>query len=342
MKFTLARTLSIAQTRGVAIYAPRHSRGTAHYFHLLRSVGAGATYLVRRLFIGDVSVVISKLRKLISDGPAVPALVEHFDVVRTLNGSARALTSRYPNYANKYASDYLAKRFDKQTRREILLFHHRYLAHRVNESFYNEMATPGHVLWDETINGNTYAISMSFNHQHHSEGDLTLTFDMNRAPIYEILFSIVPGKVIGSAANQVLLVGAVQGRLGQAKAIKGGTKACGDIAPPHLLVSAATSIAEVLGIEAFAGVGNEEQLQKSQANSGCFFDYDAFWETFSVRKNSTSIYEGTIPLPEKPIEQTKSKHRSKVRSKRRLRKDISERVAAAFARKFMKVRDMCI
>ena len=312
------------------------SHEAGQYILVLRSICVGINHLIRRLLVGDVFIIMSKLRKLFLDEPTVTMAARHyFEVVGALNRNARALMISDPSYANKYISPYLAKSLTKQTRREILLFHHAYLATRVNKSFYYEIMKRGPILWDETINGNIFAISIAFNHQHHHEGDLTLAFQVNQVAVYEIGFSIVPGKAIGSAAERVLLIGAVQGRPGEFNAIKVGTKACRDIAPPHLLLSALLSIARVLAIDVVAGVSNEQQLSKN-TKSGAFFDYDAFWGTCLLIKNCAGFYEGPIPLPEKPIKQTKSKHRGKVRSKRRQRKEISEHVAATFARNFMK------
>ena len=94
------------------------------------------------------------------------------------------------------------------------------------------------------------------------------------------------------------------GSTGEAGAIKVSTKALHDIAPPHLLLAVALSIADVLSIDAIAGVGNDDQLAKSSEEvSGCYFDYDAFWNKFFFNKNAANFYEAHIPPPEKPLEQ---------------------------------------
>jgi uncharacterized protein VirK/YbjX len=322
----------------VAIYSASGRAAEADQFSkFFRSIYAGTAHVFRKLYSGNPGTIIAKIRKFISDEPIVAAVNGHLKVVRALNGSgASALTKRYPNYVNKYATDYMAKSFSQRTRREILQFHHQYLAGHVTPVFYEVILNGGEILWSETLAGNRYSISVVFNHQFHSEGDVSLSFDKDGLPLYAISFTIVPGRSVGSASDQAMLIGVIQGRIGQAEEIRASTKACHDIAPPYLLLAASLSIAEVLGIGVVAGVTDCEQLAKSREGTACFFDYDAFWETLLVRKNVAGFYEGSIPLPEKLLVQTVSKHRGKVRLKRRMKKEIADQVGQTFARYFTK------
>ncbi len=313
-------------------------RWVAEQYHAARTIYAGTAHLIHKLWSRDTSLIISKFGKSVSGEPMAAMLVRHLDVVRTLNRcGARALTNSYPNYANKYATHYLAKSLGKNARREILKFHHYFLSQRVTEHFYDEILKGGKTLWQETVDENRYAISLSFNPQYHSEGDVSLIFGTNDRPLYELSFSIVPGKAIGSVSEQVLLIGRVQGRIGEAGAIKVSTKALHDIAPPHLLLAVALSIADVLSIDAIAGVGNDDQLAKSSEEvSGCYFDYDAFWNKFFFNKNAANFYEAHIPPPEKPLEQFRRDHRRRAVIKRRFKNQIAEHAGATFARDFLK------
>jgi uncharacterized protein VirK/YbjX len=326
----------IISTATAYTHAGRH--WLAEQYHAARSIYAGTAHLIHKLWSRDTTLIISKFGKSVSGEPMAVMLVRHLEVVRTLNRcGARALTKSYPNYANKYATHYLAKSLGKNARREILKFHHYFLSQRVTEQFYDEILKGGKTLWQETIDENRYTISLSFNPQFHSEGDISLIFGTNDRPLYELSFSIVPGKEIGSASEQVLLIGRVQGRIGESGAIKVSTKAFHDIAPPHLLLAAALSIADALSIDAIAGVGNDDQLAKSSEEvSGCYFDYDAFWNKFFFNKNAANIYEAHIPLPEKPLEQFRRDHRRRAVLKRRIKKQIAEHAGATFAKDFLK------
>ena len=308
----------------------------AHFYQVMRSICATAIHSIQKLYLGQTSIAIlvSKLRGFFSGEPLPSVIGGHLRVVRALNRSgARALIHRHPYYVNKYARDYLANSFNKAQRREALLFHHNYLTEKqITERFYEEVLENSPYLWNEIIDGNQYAIRMTI-HLRHQEGDLSLIFLMNDRELYGISFSIVPGKMVDSAGNQALLIGNIQGRLGEAEAIRVGTQACHDVAPPYLLLAAVSSIADVLAIKTIAGVGNEEQIIKARKDdSGCYFDYDRFWKTLSLKKNSANFYEGSVPLREKSIKLIKSKNRGRTRLKRRFRQQVFEHVGATFAK----------
>ena len=266
---------------------PTRARLTEQYIPFL----VGTIKILRKVFSRDTVIALSKLRKSISEESIVAVFVEHLEVIRILNGSgARALIERYPHYVNKYVHGYLVKSFSQKSRRDILKFHHRYLAQHVTESFYGKLLQGRCVLWSVSVDKNCYAISMSFDSSGNSEGDISLTFDVNDVPIYEVSFTIVPGNIIGFAADRALLIARVQGRRNQVEAIAAATRACYRTAPPHLLLAAAQSIAAALAIDTIGGVTNKEQLMRGKEEM-FLFDYDAFWETFTLKRKGGSVCE---------------------------------------------------
>jgi uncharacterized protein VirK/YbjX len=337
VKSILARLPTVISATTAFVAAVRPSGG-AHYGAFTKSICAGAAHLIRKVFSSNFLTVLSRFRASATDEPILAAIFGHMEIIRVLNHcGARALTSRFPNYSNKYITEYLAKSFDKNTRRNILKFHHRYLAAHVSDRFYEQILQSRSILWSETIDGACYSISMSFSAQWHSEGDISLTFDKDGVALYEVSFTIIPGQLAGCTAEQAVLVGRIQGRKGQAELIRAGTRACHDIAPPNLLVAGIESIAAVLGVHALAGVSNREQLAKSVYDMpGCYFDYDVFWQTFLIERRDAPIFTIQVPFPEKPIQQVSVTHRRRARNKRRLKKQIAESVGKTFAKTFLK------
>jgi uncharacterized protein VirK/YbjX len=162
-------------------------------------------------------------------------------------------------------------------------------------------------------------------------------FSQNGVSLYEISFTLVPGSLIDDEADRALLVARVQGARRQTDAIRRATRACHDIAPPHLLMAAAESIAAALAIDVIGGVGNTEQLAEPIGEArGFFFDYDAFWETFVVKKRPASIYAIAVPFVQKGFENIKTDHRRRTRRKRQFKQQVGTRVGAAFAEKFLR------
>jgi uncharacterized protein VirK/YbjX len=314
-------------------------RETARYHVFLKSLCAGALYLMRRLCRNNIFVFASRLRQCLCDETISRTIVEHLEVVRVLNNSgARALIKHDSNYANKYLRPYLAKSFSKDGKRAILKFHHQFLLRHAGEEFYERISQGGRILWRETIERSRYAISLSFDAQWHSEGDVSLTLHKDGIMLYLISFTIVPGSLVGCAAEQVLMVGRVHGSRGQAAAIRDAMHECHRIAPPHLLMVAAEAIAAALGVDTIAGVTNEEQLVKRGQDAEKFlFDYDAFWETFAVTAKGAIVYIIQVPFGRKKL--GSAAYRSKARRQRQLFKEqVAANVGATFTREFLATR----
>jgi uncharacterized protein VirK/YbjX len=311
-------------------------RATAQYPAFLKSLWAATVYLIRRLCRNNIFVFASRLKQCLCGETIIRTIVEHLEVIRVLNNSgARALIDRDSNYANKYLRPYLAKSLSKDSKRAILKFHHQFLLEHAGKEFYERISQGGRILWSETIEGSRYTISTSFDAQWHSEGDISLTLHKDDIMLYLISFTIVPGSLLGCAAEHVLMVGRVHGSRGQAAAIRDAMHQCHRIAPPHLLMVAVEAIAAALAIDTIAGVTNKEQLVKREQNAQKFlFDYDAFWETFAVTAKNAFVYMIQVPFGRRKLGTTAS--RSKARRKRQLFKEqLAAKVGATFAGEFV-------
>jgi uncharacterized protein VirK/YbjX len=293
--------------------------------------------VARKLFGSDGAVALRKLRKSFSDETILSAIIEHFKLVQVLNNSgARALMALYPHYANKYVHPYLINCLKKNEKREILKFHHEYIATRLTDSFYEIILRDRPTLWCATIDNNRYEISVSFDEHSNACGDLSLTFHNNNTPIYTLSFTIVPGNLIVCPSREVLLVARIQGARAQISAIRSATRACCRISPPHLLMTAAQSIAVTLDIDTIAGVTNRYLAIKSSEEADFRFNYDTFWETLPFKNKGLTTYQFQVPLPEKRSASSAGGH-SKARIERRaFRERVGTSVAAAFDKNFVK------
>ena len=289
--------------------------------------------IIVKVYTKDVSATLSNLRKSISDESLVHAVREHYEIVRILNhGVAHGLSTRYPHYVHKYIHGYLAKGLSKKTRRDILKFHHQFLANHVREDFYEQILERRPVLWSDVIDQDRYVIVMTFSQHGHAEGDLSLSFERNGVSLYTVSFTVVPGSLIDCAAEEVVLVACVQGTPHELAAIGIATRACHRISPAHVLMAGVQGIALGLKIPTIGGVTNRAQLVKTQRD--CIFDYDAFWETFAFKCKGRIAYEISVPFAEKqPVH---AGYRGKVRvARRRFRSQIAESVRATFTKGFV-------
>jgi uncharacterized protein VirK/YbjX len=317
--------------------ASRAESTGGQYVSLVESLFAGTVHLVRTTYTTNISYLTSRFREFLTGETIFAAIAGHFEVVRVLRRTgARALTARYPNYSNKYIAGYLAKSFGKKLRRKILMFHHEFLAEKLIEKFYERILLNGSVLWSETIEGNCYSISLSFDPRWHREGDLLLAFNKNGLRIYTTSFTIIPGHIVGCAAGPVLFIARVQGAPNRAQEIRLSAKACHDIAPVNLLFAAVQSIATALAIKAVGGVSDEEQLTNGTETASMAFSYNLFWDTHLMERTAANVYLASVPFAEKPIKKVKAVHRRRARKKRTIKKQIANAVGAAFTSQFSK------
>ena len=258
--------------------------------------------------------------------------IAHMDIVLMMTRSGtKHLLAYHPDLLNGSISlPYLSTMFNdsRNARRDILLSHYKYLAARLKDSFYEKVSDRGIELWSTVVDGDLLGICIEFEREHRHEGDLTLSLEMNRGRIYQLSFTIAPGRLVGCAVPQVLLVGRVQGAKERLEAIRRATKLCKYVAPPYLLVSAAQAIALELGVEFVAGVNGRDQLSYTEDFP---FDYDSFWTTCSATKTNRNFYVLPAAFPGKPIDQTSPDHRRRKRLKRLFKTRVSECVREAFA-----------
>jgi uncharacterized protein VirK/YbjX len=248
----------------------------------------------------------------------------------------RVLIQEHPEVVYRPFRGYLATNFGKKERREALQEHYRYLTDALGESFFLQIVQGNHTLWRRHIDQDGFSVTLSFPPSaEHDEGDLLLDFQSSGVPLYRLSFSVAPGHLVGSADAQVALIARVQGVQGQFAAIRHATKACSDIAPPHILMAAVQGIAAALDIKCMAGVRNSQRICAGlQSGPGHYFDYDAFWKTISASEGQ-NFFLMPVPVVERPLEQIDVVHRRRTRLKRQFKCDIREAIRSNFIDAFL-------
>lgn len=253
------------------------------------------------------------------------AIARHREVVVFFEQPAMAPLRSMP-FANKYLSGYLAKSLNKRARRDALLHHYRCIASRAAPGFLERTLTDSYLLWSKTNGEDSLAITLTFNSLSHYEGDLSVVFSSGDQKIFELSFAIVPGSAIGSSRPELLFIGRVQGVKDRFAEIKRATKACGDVAPQHMLVVTIQAIARALGITALADVTDEEQLA-NLPDKDFRFDYNAFWQNWVEHRAARGFYEIPIPLPQTALPEIESSHRRRTRKKREFKRQVAVDIA---------------
>jgi uncharacterized protein VirK/YbjX len=280
--------------------------------------------------------ILKLIRAAYRSLPALMLFPAHIRLMRVMRSPifASLLVCR-PKLPYKYLyRPYLVQAFSRKTRLKILTHHYSFLSQHASEMFFEHILNEGYTLWKEVKDGMEDSIVLGFplEWEHDYEGDLLLTFKHNGAPLYSVTFTLSQGDAFGVDVPCAILVTAIQGVAGKAEAIRYAAKRYHDLSPPVLLMSAVEAIGMALDIRMVAGVGLDQQVQKQTWGDDHFvFDYDRFWTSLVGERNADGFYLSRIPLPLKPIEDVRSKHKKKTALRRVARASIQEMVEMNFS-----------
>ena len=277
------------------------------------------------------------VRRLVDLGrsESIPVfLAKHAWIVcQFMVGRRRLLARSAPRLSTRYTREYIALGLGAVQRREVFTFHHRFMLERFEDQLTRAISSEsGYVLWRHDHEGSHYEIRLKIDQSLHGEGDLVLGFyDSAGARLYDLSFSFSPGHVTGCDSHPTLLVARIQGGRDLFDAIRAATKACGDILPSLLLLSAAEGVAAALSIARLGGVSSEHQLSSRWRPEGAHrFDYDGFWHEFLGERQGEWFWAPT-PLHRKPIAEVAPTHRRRARRKRQFRDALATEVSRALS-----------
>ena len=285
--------------------------------------------------LAGVAVRRNMARRTLSKAVSLPRnllhLRRHFHLSRLL-GDLGLLNQqdfytgiRY-RYLRKY---YLGSSFSIPERLAVAVNHHQSMARHFLPDFLRKSRSSGFGLWRHTHEDSRYDIALRYPYNYNHDGDLCLTLDLDGENICIVTFSIAPGALAGVADSQVLLVSGIQGIAGKIAQIRQATEACNNVSPAHMLLFAAQTLANEMGIKTMVGMG-QGRAQSALPTDGqrTAFDYDAFWMPMVGVEAPRRFYHVGLPFTDKPIESIPAKHRSRARKRRELRNVIRQDIEA--------------
>jgi uncharacterized protein VirK/YbjX len=250
----------------------------------------------------------------------------------TVNLPLTPLLEQQPKFAYKYLSSYAIASFSRSTRLAALLNHYQFLAARVDPSFFSMLGSKL-VIWQAQGGEDTFSISLSYPIITTYEGEISLNFSVNSTVVQMVTFVIVPGKLVGTTQEQVILFSQVQGTRNP-DLIKYATKTLLDITPATLLIHAAYGLATAWKLTHAIGVSSQQQVSGIGQDHNSF-NYDGFWQQFQGETLPNKLFILAVHPPEKPIESVKANHRARTLRKRQYKQELQETVTQHFQRTFM-------
>lgn len=229
-------------------------------------------------------------------------------------------------YLRKY---YLGAGFSTPERLRVAIHHHQHITEHFRPEFLRLARRHGHGLWGASHDGARLDITLRYPYAYNHDGDLCLSLDMDGKNICIMTFSFAPGALVGSAEARVLLVTGIQGIAGKIAQIRQATQLCNNVAPAHLLLFAACTLAKQIGIQTIVGMGQGRVRGTASAMSEPqVFDYDSFWTAILGEETTSAFYHLALPFADKPIEAIAAKHRSRARKRRELRNLVRDDIDA--------------
>ena len=231
---------------------------------------------------------------------------------------------RDPRFAFKYLSDdYLVHGFSLGERASCFQHHYRRLSDSLSHHILRE-TLHSDITIHEIRNGvNRFSITMGLSRPYTKEGELSLSLQVDGEIVYILSFTIIPGWVVHSKSEEVLLISRLQGTPGCYPQIRLATKSLHDIAPPALLLAAIQGFAMAVGISGLAAVSASTHRYTCKEFAPVLKEaYDDFFTEIGICKNYKGFFLSSLPLREKPLEHIKHGHKLRTKQKRAFKKKV--------------------
>jgi hypothetical protein len=235
-----------------------------------------------------------------------------------------------PRFPLKYSGlDYLARGLTVEQQAACFIHHYRRVHDVLPEGVLVKVLLEDFLL-DEIHEGDDrFSVTMGLSRPWDDEGEFSLNFEVNGDVVFILSFTIIPGWVVQSEAQEVVLVSRLQGVKGCYDEIQRATRTLYDVAPPALLFAALCGVAEAFGIKAMAGItaamkpefhfyeGEAAHIQQA---------YDGFFTDLGATQSRANFYLGPMPPLEKPMASIKQGHKIRTRKKRAFKREITQRI----------------
>ena len=241
------------------------------------------------------------------------------------------LARKKPEFAFKYATlDYLAIGLTAPQRAASFLHHYTRLHKALPVPVLRHMLQSDVTLHRIPTQALHCAITMGMSEPVENEGEMSLNMRVDGEIVSVLSFTIVPGPVVRSRAEDVVLVTRVQGVKGCFPQIQATTKALCDVAPAHLLLAALQGVANALGITEFAAINATMQRSTNLVDPGLRFDksYDEFFCGLGFAQTPEGFFMSPIPIPDKPLTCIKPGHKIRTKEKRAFKREVQSACAA--------------
>jgi len=212
---------------------------------------------------------------------------------------------------------------------ECFLHHFRLLQRAFTEEFLSSLIQRDIVLMEMQEDSHSFLVTLGLAAAGDQEGEMSLRLLVDGERVFVFSFTVVPGKVLGYAQPDVILLGRIQGEEGRYRAIALATKAMHHVDPRALLIAALQGLAEALEIGLLAGVSAEMQICYAIEFEAHFKNaYEGFYREIGAVRDTQGLYVSALPIHKKLLAQVPSKRRAQTRRQRTFEQKLTEQTCA--------------
>ena len=212
---------------------------------------------------------------------------------------------------------YLSKLLSIRQRIDSCWHHYTHEAERFGARYRDQVyGGAGLVLWQETVEGHSFAIRLTASTEMRREGDLSLQMLVDNAPIHVMSCAYVDAGLFGQPGGSIMFI--TRNQALDKEAEQGIFRsAFRQTVPPYFCLAAATGVALAQGMRRVAAIRHEAQIAcTADIIAGLRNSYDGFWRAFKGTAIDAQAFVLPVPLEMTPMCDLNSKHRRRARDRR--------------------------
>jgi len=223
--------------------------------------------------------------------------------------------------------DYLVRGFSTAQRTACFLRHYKRLHSTMSADLLHRILHRQVTVFDARREQLHLEVNLCFSRPFEKEGELSLNLHVDGVVVFVLSFTIIPGWVVDSDAEDVLLISRLQGTNGYYPLIRSATRALHNVGPAAFLLAALSGLAQAFGTSQMAGVSAVRQSSYTDELS-IFYEnaYDDFFSEIGVPKNTSGFFLGPLPPDDKPLASIKQGHKIRTKEKRQFKSQVAEEV----------------
>lgn len=244
------------------------------------------------------------------------------------------VTRNNPKFVFKFLfSHYLAKGFTVDECASCFLHHYRYLRKTLSVPLLRQILDGEITLREFSDRRSRIALTIGLSRPVNKEGELSLNLRVDGEIVFVLAFTIVPGRMVKSDAQDILLISRMQGVRGSYADISFATKSLHDIAPRALLFAAVQGVAIAFGIAEIAAVSAARHTSCIAQTAAAFkLNYDDFFAELGIPKSASGFFFSRVPIEDKPLVLIKRGHKLRTKKKQAFKRQVVEDVSRLLRR----------